>query len=229
MRIIKLAIVSCLCFIATTSHAQWELGTNLYTTAPIGELAKQHFTWGYALDLTVLTPSFLPAESKTKWQIGLHIGGGDNGNKSFKTNSQFDKGSLYYYNCLVSHQLTSRWTFDVHPRFNVFTEAIVGHSRIHSGINETTETDNSDEYGHTRLYSTRSFRYGGALGASYKVNHMLKLDLRVAYTEGGAARYVDMSTVRKTEDGYLFDSRFSNESDLLSIHFGTSWLLSPKK
>ena len=216
-------------FNTTNALAQWEMGLDMGAIVPVGTLAESSFPPGIGGDLVFMSPTILNPESDLKVQFGLNLGAGDNGRKSFKTNSQFEEGSLGFYNCIVTHQVSTRLTYRPHPHFGMFTEALAGLTRVHSGINETTNTKKVTGSSHTKVYSMRSFRYGGGIGASYYFNNYTRLELRADYTIGGPVKFIDMASADITEDGAIYTGVYSKRSDLVNIQLRICWSLIPNK
>ncbi|GEM_PF-3650414 len=228
MKRVKLLFFLLICSV-TSSYAQWSMGIGVNTVLPQGVISQQNYPLGIGGDFTLLSPTVLNKESNFKLQFGINFGGSDNGRKSFKTNGQFEEGSLNFYNCIANSQVTSRLTYIPHPRFSLFSEIIASRTLFHSGLNEVTETDDSYNHYHKVVASKGLFRYGAGFGGSYYVNHLVRLDLRFDYTKGESVEFIDMSSTRRTEDGYNFDKGTASQSDLVNIQLRVSWLLRIKQ
>lgn len=210
-------------FTANNALAQWEMGMDLGAVIPTSTLSNNGFPIGIGGDLVIMSPTVLNSESNFMFQFGFAMGGSDNGRKSFKTNSQFEEGSLQFYNCMVNHHLSTRLTYRKHPRFGFFTEAIVGHGRFHSGINETTNTEKVTGSSHTKAYSTHLLRYGAGLGTSYYFTNHVRIELRADYMRGGPVKFIDMSSVAITEDGAIYTGSYVKSSDVINIQARLCW------
>ena len=216
-------------FGGSNAYAQWEMGLGINAIAPQGELVQNNYPWGIGVDFTLVSPTVLNKASDLKLQFGLAFGGSDNGRKKFQTNGQFEDGSLEFYNCIGNIHTTTRLTYKPHPRIGLFAETIGGYSYFHSGVIEETETDDSYNYNHQKVSTRHMLRYGGGIGGAYFFSNFFHLDLRLDYTKGASIEFIDMSSTKRTEDGYTFDLGQSANSDLINIQIRASWLLLQKK
>ncbi|MFT5724620.1 MAG: hypothetical protein ACI9JN_001739 [Bacteroidia bacterium] len=227
MKISKLLIILLLAS-ANPALAQWQIGIGLSSSAPVDRFAGHNYPWGYSIDLVTLSPNVLQKSDNWGLQFGLNLSGGDAGRKSFDTNRALEQGTTEFYNCIVSHQATTRFGYQIAKKHQLYLEGIIGHTKFHSGRMSVSGDDNIMDDGHKDhliLFKDRTFRYGGAIGTTWKLKPNTRLELRVDYTRGTAAQYINMNSITKTEDGYHFRRGYSEYTDQLNIHLNIVWTL----
>jgi opacity protein-like surface antigen len=182
----------------SSAFAQWQFGAGLANTNKTARFSSSTFPTGGSMFLSTRSPSFLNSESDWYLNSGLSLEAGSAGMKTIDINNNI---SRTYDNCLIAHSLDlrfGRWLND----WIVYTEAIGGHYRIHSGYKEIDDRLNEeDQAEREHLSNSRVFRYGLGLGVGYQFNDEFKLELSTRFTRSGAVDYLDMESVRLLEVG----------------------------
>jgi len=202
----------------SSAFAQWQFGIGLNNTNKTARFSDASFPTGGSLFFNTRTPSFLNTESSWFLNSGLMLEAGMAGHKTIDIN---DDISRTYDNCLIAHTLDVRFGRWINDDWIVFSEALGGHYRIHSGYGETdnrlAEEDQADR---VHLSDSRVFRYGLGLGVGYQFNDDFKLELSTRFTRSGAVEYLDMESVRLLEVGTNsvgHTIKSSNHSDLITV------------